>query len=247
KLDGLSLNANSSLPFDGGGEEYRFSAAWGKTFDRGHILIAGDYSKTKELARGDREYLACPAANIFDQAGNPADLIDPRTGKPHCEDLRWGHVWTYNATSGTNLRLDGPGGPNTGLNTVVGPSVLMQFQYPGQTLGIPAFGAPAFFGDFFAPAGWFPTGYDAKSMAVQNAYHPFVDEQTIIPETDLYTVYAEGSFELSESVELFGEFLFNRRETYQNGWRQFWNFGYTGDLYGTGAGNAYNFWGGGWG
>ncbi|MFN5902611.1 MAG: TonB-dependent receptor domain-containing protein, partial [Novosphingobium sp.] len=47
--------------------------------------------------------------------------------------------------------------------------------------------------------------------------------------------------------ELFGEFLFNRRETYQNGWRQFWNFGYTGDLYGTGAGNAYNFWGGGWG
>ena len=247
KLDGLSLNANSSLPFDGGGEEYRFSAAWGKTFDRGHILIAGDYSKTKELARGDREYLACPAANIFDEAGNPADLIDPRTGKPHCEDLRWGHVWTYNATSGTNLRLDGPGGPNTGLNTVVGPSVLMQFQYPGQTLGIPAFGAPAFFGDFFAPAGWFPTGYDAKSMAVQNAYHPFVDEQTIIPETDLYTVYAEGSFELSESVELFGEFLFNRRETYQNGWRQFWNFGYTGDLYGTGAGNAYNFWGGGWG
>ena len=37
------------------------------------------------------------------------------------------------------------------------------------------------------------------------------------------------------AVELFGEFLFNRRETYQNGWRQFWNFGYTGDLYGTGT------------
>lgn len=247
KLDGLTLDVNTSLPFDGGGEQYRLSAAWGKTFDRGRFLIAGDYSKTKELARGDRSYLACPAANIFTESGASADLIDPRTGKPHCEDLRWGHVWTYNATAAGNLRLDGPGGPNTGLNTVVGPSVLMQFQYPGQTLGIPAFGAPAFAGDFFAPAGWFPTGYNAASMAVQNAYHPFVDEQTIIPETDLYTVYAEGAFELSDSAELFGEFLFNRRQTYQNGWRQFWNFGLTGDYYGTGAGNAYNFWGGGWG
>ena len=42
------------------------------------------------------------------------------------------------------------------------------------------------------------------------------------------------------------EFLANRRKTYQNGWRQFWNFGYTGDLYGTGAGNALNFWADGW-
>ena len=82
-------------------------------------------------------------------------------------------------------------------------------------------------------------------MAVQNAYHPFVEQSTIIPETDLYTAFVDASFEVSDSVELFGEFLFNRRETYQNGWRQFWNFGYTGDLYSTGAGNAYNFWGGG--
>ena len=47
------------------------------------------------------------------------------------------------------------------------------------------------------------------------------------------------------AAELFGEFLYNRRETYQNGWRQFWNFGYTGDLYGSGAGDAFNYWGGG--
>jgi iron complex outermembrane receptor protein len=82
---------------------------------------------------------------------------------------------------------------------------------------------------------------------VQNAYHPFVEQQTIIPETDLYTMYAEGSFEITDNIELFGEFLFNRRETYQNGWRQFWNFGYTGDLYGTGAGNAWSYWADGWG
>lgn len=238
KLDGLTLDLNASVPFDSGGENYRISGAWGKTFDRGHILIAGDYTKTKELARGDRAYLACPEANIFRENGERADLIDPRTGQPHCEDLRWGHVWTYIRTRGgqrvENLRLDGPNGPNTGIQTTPGAQNLLQYQYatgPGAgTLGIPAFGAPVGADDFSAPAGWFPTGYDAASMAVQNAYHPFVEQSTIIPETDLYTAYAEGAFEISSAVEVYGEFLFNRRETYQNGWRQFWNFGYTGDL-----------------
>lgn len=244
KADGLTLDFNSSVPFTSGGEQYRASAAWGKTFDRGHVLLALDYSHANELARGQRSYLACPTAGTFRQDGSPADLIDPRTGKPHCEDLRWGHIWTYNLIN--NLRLDGPGGPNTGINTSLNRrAVLLQYQYPGENLGIPAYGAPAYSGDFAAPAGWFPTGYDAASMAVQNAYHPFVDEQTINPETDLYTIYADASYQLSDSVELFGEFLFNSRKTYQNGWRQFWNFGYTGDLYGTGAGNAFNYWGGG--
>lgn len=246
RAEGFTLNFNTSIPTDSGGESYRGSLSWGKKFDRGHFLIAADYSHVNELARGDRDYLACPEANIYDQAGNRTDLIDPRTGQPKCEDLRWGHVWTYQNRD--SLRLDGPGGPNTGTNTSLnGRAVLMQFQYPGETLGIPAFGTPAFGSrDFGAPAGWFPTGYDAASMAVQNSYHPFVDQQTIIPKTDLYTIYSEGSFEISDSVELFGEFLFNRRETYQNGWRQFWSFGYTGDRFNTGAGNYYNFWADGW-
>ncbi|MBL0915231.1 MAG: TonB-dependent receptor, partial [Sphingopyxis sp.] len=241
--NGLELNGNVSVPFAGGGEEYRLSAIWGKTFSRGHILLAGDYTKVKELTRGDRGYLACPEAYIFREDGSRADLIDPRTGKPKCEDLPWGHVWTYNLID--NLQLDGPGGPNSGLNTSPnGETVLMQFQYPGETLGIPTYGAPAYGGDFGMPAGWFPTGYNAASQAVQNGYHPFVEQGSIIPETSLITAYAEGSYELTDSIEAFGEFLFNRRKTYQNGWRQFWNFGYTGDLYGTGFNT--NIWAQGW-
>ena len=250
--EGLTVDFNVSVPFDSGGEEYRGSIAYTKNFDRGHITIAGDYSHTNELARGDRSYLACPEAYTFREDGSRADLIDPRTGQPACDDLRWGHIWTYNLID--NLRLDGAGGPDTGINTSIGGrSVLLQYEYPssfpyfGGALNIPAYGAPAYSGDFYAPAGFFPTGYDAPSLAVQNAYHPFVEQQTIIPETDLYTAYAEASFEISDAVELFGEFLFNRRETYQNGWRQFWNFGWTGDLYSTGAGDAYNYWGDGFG
>lgn len=232
--NGLELNGTVSAPFGGGGEEYRINAVWGKTFSRGHILIAGDYTKVNELKRGDRAYLACPEAYTFRPDGSRADIIDPRTGQFKCEDLRWGHAWTYNLID--NLQLDGPGGPNTGTNTSpTGATILMQFQYPGETLGVPTYGAPAYPGDFGMPAGWFPTGYDTASLAIQNAYHPFQADQTLIPETELYTAFVDGAFEISDSVELFGEFLFNRRKTYQNGWRQFWNFGYTGDLYGTGT------------
>ena len=242
-FDGFEITANVSAPLDSGGEEYRVSAIYGKKFDRGHFLIAGDYSRTEELKRGDRAYLACPEAYIFTESGDRADLVDPRTGQFKCEDLRWGHVWTYNLID--NLQLDGPGGPNTGVNTSpTGATILVQYQYPGETLGIPAYGTPAFPGDFGTPAGWFPTGYDAASTAVQNSYHPFVEEQSIIPETDLYTIYAEGAYEITDSIEAFGEFLFNRRKTYQNGWRQFWNFGYTGDLYGTGT--PATLWAAGW-
>lgn len=227
-LDGLYLTGNVSAPLDSGGEEYRLSAIYGKKFDRGHFMVAADYSHTNELKRGDRAYLACPEAYIFRADGSRADLIDPRTGQPKCEDLRWGHVWAYNLID--NLRLDGPGGPNTGLNTSPGgATILMQYQYPGETLGVPTYGAPAYAGDFGMPAGWVPTGYNAASTAIQNSYHPFVEEQSIIPETDLYTAYAQGSYELTDSIEAFGEFLFNRRKTYQNGWRQFWNFGGTSD------------------
>lgn len=224
--NGIELNGTVSAPFGGGGEEYRVNAIWGKTFSRGHILLAADYTKVNELKRGDRGYLACPEAYTFRPDGSRADLVDPRTGNFKCEDLRWGHVWTYNLID--NLILDGPGGPNTGLNTSpTGATVLMQYQYPGQVLGVPTYGAPTDASDFGMPAGWFPTGYDTASLAIQNAYHPFVEQQTLIPKTELFTAFADASFEVSDSIELFGEFLFNRRKTYQNGWRQFWTFGGT--------------------
>ena len=236
-FSGLQLDMNASVPQQGGGEQYRISGLWGKKFDRGHILVAGDYFKQRELARGDRDYLGCPEAYTFREDGKRADLTDPRTGTFKCEDLRWGHVWTYDLIG--NLDLDD--------GTPTGPVNLVQYQYPGERLGIPAYGAPQYPGDFSAPPGWFPTGYDTKSLAVQNSYHPFVLEQSIIPKTERFTVYADGAYKLNDNVEAFAEVLFNRRKTYQNGWRQIWSFGYTGDLYGDGnASGAGTLWAQGW-
>lgn len=235
ELDGFQLDGNASVPFDSGGENYRISGLWGKTFGRGHVMVAVDYYKRQELARSDRRYLDCPEAYTFRPDGSRADLIDPRTGQYKCEDLRWGHVWTYDVEyiygyPGNMFLANG-----TNVSAITGGTVLMQYQYPGETLGIPPIvSPPGAFTQFRAPAGWVPTGYDTQSLAVQNSFHPFVLDQTIVPETERKTFYADAAYEVTDGIELFGEFLFNRRETYQNGWRQFWNFGFTGDFY-----NAY--------
>ena len=59
------------------------------------------------------------------------------------------------------------------------------------------------------------------------------EEQTIIPKTTRITLYGDASYKFSDAVEVYGEFLANRRKTYQNGWRQFWTFGGNRRLLGT--------------
>ena len=234
EMDGFQLDANVSVPQQGGGEQYRISGLWGKTFDRGHVMVAVDYFKQREMARGDRKYLGCPESRTYTDESHKtrADLIDPRTGKPHCEDLRWGHLWTYDLEYMYDY---GPGNLNLPGGVYTGPVNLIQFQYPGEVLGIPSTAdfLPGAISTFSAPPGWFPTGYDGPSTAVQNAYHPFVLEQSLIPKTERFTVYADAAYELTDGIEAYAEFLGNRRKTYQNGWRQIWTFGGTEDYFGT--------------
>ncbi|MGZ2411219.1 iron complex outermembrane recepter protein [Sphingomonas sp. F9_3S_D5_B_2] len=233
-FEGVQVDGFVNAPQHLGGEQFDVSVLWGKKFghDRGHIMVAVDAFHQNELARKDRKYLDCPEAYIFNKSGKRADLIDPRTGKYHCEDLPVGQVWTYDQEY-----LYGYGAGNLHLadGTYVGPVNLMQFQYPGEHLGVPPIsGCGDVPGNCFGtPPGWFPTGYDPASSAIQNDYNPFAGEQTIIPKTSRYTVYADGSYKFSDAIEMYGEFLANRRSTYQNGWRQIWTFGGTSDYYPT--------------
>ncbi|WP_165793513.1 TonB-dependent receptor domain-containing protein [Hyphococcus luteus] len=255
--DGVEFDFFGSQPFKSGGEEYRASATWGKTFDRGHLLISGDYYKRKELARGQRpKYLECGEERIFDSpGGNRVDLVDPRTGNYKCsDDLPWGHIWIYDLhyydydygylygglTNNPNSNIPGSG-----------PGVVTKFQYnyAGDNLQnyIPALAPPRDGSDLTVPDGFFPVEYDPISYALFNQQSPFIPEVTVIPETTRYTAYLDGAFEITDNVEVYGEFLFNRRETYQNSWVQFWDFGVTSDpgpvitnFWGLPGGNPFN-------
>ena len=71
-------------------------------------------------------------------------------------------------------------------------------------------------GQFGAPPGWFPVGYDGPSRAVEDAMHPFISAATFSPRIERYTAYAEDPLEVTDNIELFAELLHNRRETEQS-------------------------------
>jgi iron complex outermembrane receptor protein len=233
KTNGLEVTGNMNIPQGAGGEQYRLGAAWGKEWGGelgGHIMLAADYYKQAELAARNRKYLNCPEDYVFDKSGSRIDLVDPRTGHPRCSELSWGQIYlydySYNYPSGTNLV--GPGGQSI---------TRMGYSYPGENLGNyvpPILAADAT--QINAP-GFYGMGYDRASSSIDHLYNPIYGNATVIPQTKRLTFYGDASIHLGEHIEAYAEGLWNRRETYQNGFRQFWDYTYTSNFDGSGFGN----------
>ena len=211
--DGGTVEFFTSQPEESGGEQTRFSASYGESFDRGNIRFTFDHNIQHELKQGDRDYFACGERYYFDVAtGARADIIDPRTGNPHCSDLSWGHVWLYDY-----------GGANVTGN-------LAQFDYDGD-LGdyidpiAPAVG-PA---DISTPPGWFLVN---GTSPVLNADHPFQDLQSLIPKNTRTTFMVTGNYDITDTTSAYGELLMNRRQTKSQGYRQFWGYIYNENFFG---------------
>ncbi len=213
--DGIELDAFVSQPQDKGGEQSRGSISWGKTFDRGFFNMSYDYSKTSEQKIGDRSYTNCGRQYTTNTAGKRNDTIDPRTGAAQCRDLLYDQIWLYDFSFGG---IDGK----------------LQYDYDGKLGGlipqVPAGQAANYPG---MPAGFYTVGYSedqqAADIGVLDYNSPFNLASSLVPRTERSTVYAQGAFDINDSVEVYGEVLLNRRATKTNGYRQFWSYFYTGD------------------
>ncbi len=248
-FDGLELDAFYSQPFDGAGEFGRFNALYGKTFDGGHFQVAVDYQKQRRITKGDREFLDCPEDFIFDeQTGARRDVVDPRGPGVHgfnytgddgyacANGTTWGHIWLYDysyiySPNGSNaITFDEQGNidPTTQL---------LQFDYDGSlaALGLPQWAAPLDPFQIGLPAGWFPVSTNRENYAVTQNYHVGERNDTFVPETTNLTFYADGAFELTDSVEVYADVLFSQRTTKQTGSNQYFNFGGTFNAPGLGA------------
>ncbi|KDA02898.1 TonB-dependent receptor domain-containing protein [Hyphomonas oceanitis] len=253
KDDGLDLDFFVSAPENSGGEQLQGSATWGKTFERGHAMLSFDYYKQEELARGDRDYYKCGEDYYFNSDGSRADVIDPRTGNARCNDLAWGHIWVYDYNSPSQVTSPWQGRPQ-----------LIQYDYDGD-LGnyLPGFPVNNTAG-LVVPGGFYAVGYDElllpgatpdpvfgpsarDSLGLVNADSVFQDEESLSPEVERITLYGTGEFEVSSHMDVYGEFLMNRRETYVNGYRQFWTYDYVYDYGGTPISNSPSALANGWG
>lgn len=252
KDDGGTIDGFISTPEKGGGEEFRLSGTYGKSFERGSVRVTADYYKSRKLARGDRDYLDCGEAYAFNpDGGGRADVIDPRTGEYQCQDLLWGHVWIYDyAGADTNVPTTFP--------------YLAQYDYDGHLAanglpGYPNTGNPF---QLSVPAGFYPIYYDGsgpplindiddlpawagitvgdESRGLVDYDHPFQDAETLQPEVERITFLVSGEFELSSNITAYGEALYNRRETFSDSYRQFWSYHYGEDSLGLFGGTGMN-------
>ena len=226
KDDGASFEAFVSQPNDSGGEQRRLSGSWGKSFERGYFRATADYNKTEILQRSDRDFFSCEEDYVFDTTtGERADLIDPRTGSYLCNDLPWGHVWVYDYAEYV-------GGAGDGTTNVGPPTYLLQYDFGGllSANGLPGIPAATNPNHMTTPPGWFPIRQgDALSNSLYDAQHPLHGTQTLVPDSEVITLFLEGEYELTDNVTGYSEFLLNRRETENIGYRQIWSYIYNYD------------------
>lgn len=227
-LEGGQFNAYANMPFESGGEEYNVSASHGWRFNRGYVSVAADYYERRPLLFGDRDAFACPNDVVFSDAGrnNRADVIDPDTGEFKCISFGAEMVSLYIANeAGTGYAgaIDFSPDPSA----VAGGGLIgcdldgwrqnRTFFTGFRNCALPA-GAP----------GWF-TGTQSEWNSVlrnyrgRSALHSdrYADRTAVSPvQRTSFNVFA--GYDLTPTTEVFAEVMFNRRESSQNSWRQWW-------------------------
>ena len=192
-LDGLTVDAYADIPEIGAGKTLRGSIAWGKTFDRGHILASIEVRDDAGLRLGDRKDTRCPRELAF---VNGQEVGQTR---PFSDELR---CFPY---------VRGGGGVAAGYG------VSRFFPFAGMPIRSTFFGFNTGNPDIFAPPQG--VGQDVNDYNDRPESPSLVLDTTIFSPIRTYTGYVNGSYELEAlgDAELYGEALFVRRKSHQEG------------------------------
>ncbi len=200
-LDGFEASAFINRSFDGGGDVQRYNLGWGSTFDRGYIQAGFDYYRQDELTRADREDTACAADYLFNPTtGARVDILDQVSGTAQC----------YNLFASALRANPGPG------------TMDLIYMRPGYNYAVAGNNSNVV-GMARQARGYYPGTY-----SYYNGQSPLYDRASVVSPVERYTVTAMGGFDLTPNVEVYGEFMYNRRQSEQNGVRQFFPTVYTG-------------------
>ncbi|MCC5879322.1 MAG: TonB-dependent receptor [Idiomarina sp.] len=194
--DDAQFNVSGSMPTDSGGETYRINGTFGESYSRGSWRVVADYNVNTGLKRGDRDYFDCSERYLTDQLGFRADPIDPRTGEFHCSESGPGIF--HGSAPGGRFQYD-YGNNGFAPVTETNPNVTAQ------------------------PDGFYWAGYDKETDGLlDGGSHPFRRTQTMIPETEVVSVYLQADYDLTNNISMYGELLHSSRETESRNTRQFW-------------------------
>ena len=210
-IDGGSIGAFVSRPFEDGGATYQLSGNFGRVFDRGYATIGAEFFEREELLYGDRDDLSCTQSFLFaDEALTiRRDVVDPATGDYKCQVAINDMVRNFSVGFGA--------GPNRAGDYQYNPAAV----YGGGFTGCDVDGWQQFAGGSGACS--ITAAGTAVRRAANAAYTPSEDKylnSTAVSPVKRYSVSAFAGYDLTPNIELFGEFLFNRRESSQTSDRQ---------------------------
>jgi iron complex outermembrane recepter protein len=227
-LEGGQANFYANMPFESGGEEYNISLSHGWRFNRGYISASADYYERRPLLFGDRDAFACPNDVVYTDASRStrADVIDPDTGQFKCMSFGAEMVSLYLANQeGTGYIGAIDFSPDAGAGIGGGPIGCdidgwrqdRTFFSGFQGCALPA-GAPAWFSGSQSEWNQVLRTYAGRSARHSDRYA----SRTAVSPVTRSTINLFGGYDLTPTTEVFAEFMFNRRESSQNSWRQWW-------------------------
>lgn len=197
EFSGIALNANVSIPEGAGGRYYMLSGRFGKKWDTGHVSLGVSFNKQTPLRADQRDWSACDQDYVFDAVTGERADVPGLDGKPKC----WGTGYLYKYAS-------------TGAGSTVGGAAGYLALSPDAKVST---GNNA---DF--------NGYRRVNLAGQNLMDRFNGMSDsfsgglngasgdMITRSQLISVFATASKELSDNFEVYGEALWTRRESRQN-------------------------------
>jgi len=199
-FEGLVFEAqrNEPLEANGNGGSTRLSLTAGARGDRWRAAGSIERYERDELTLRDREFTRCQTDGFrFDN-----DYIDPLTGKSKCYPLTTtGSNGVTINTIGTNM-LAGVGAAGT-----VGNTFNRWRPNSGVTSGL---------------VGFEGVGGGANDLNVRDTFEDRMLNESLISPVEITTIYGEGGYQLNAlgNAEVYGEILYNKRESSQTGYRQ---------------------------
>jgi iron complex outermembrane receptor protein len=199
-FEGLTFEAQSNLPMEanGNGGSTRLSLTAGARGDRWRAAGSIERYERDELTLRDREFTRCQTDGFrFDN-----DYIDPLTGKSKCYPLTTtGSNGVTINTIGTNM-LTGVAAAGAG-----GTSFNRWRPNSGVTSGL---------------IGFEGVGGGANDLNVRDTFEDRMLNESLISPVDITTIYGEAGYQLNAlgNAEVYGEALYNKRESSQTGYRQ---------------------------
>ncbi|NBC21511.1 MAG: TonB-dependent receptor [Alphaproteobacteria bacterium] len=206
-VDEPEITVQYNQPFEDGGEQFSIDGAYGLNFDTGNIVLAAQYTLQEDLSVGDRDFLKCPQDIVFDASSG--ERID-REDRSILAGTSLGGCSSGNVYHNTVIDLF------SGLRYIPAPDGVTQVSNP---FGLPAPGIEG-----YRPRA--NEGYDGPGG--QAFYEDVLNNeryltQDAINKNETTSFYATSDFELDilGGINWDTEFLYTRRDTQAEGWRQF--------------------------